>query len=256
MNSFFRTLTLLITVLLTVYIGGCDPDDEEIAEVPVASFVSAEPLPGDIGPNSTITVTFDNVPEDVEVSIGTAKTGKISIADKTVTINGPFAPGALSVTINWADGTQTLNYTVTSPDLNISTPPGVVVSISPALVESPAPGEQLVLDINITGGENVAGYQLKLHFNATALRYVSSSNADYLPAGTFVIPPLVSEDQVTLAATSLNEGSQGAGTLATVTFEVIAVKPSALILSEVRLTDIDAEFLPLTAENAEVVESL
>ena len=92
-------------------------------------------------------------------------------------------------------------------------------------MESPAPGEPLDLNIDITDGENVAGYQLTLHFDTTALRYVSGSNADYLPVGTFVIPPLVEAGHVTLAATSLNGGSQGAGTLATVTFEVITVEP-------------------------------
>ena len=81
----------------------------------------------------------------------------------------------------------------------------------------------------------------------------SGGNADYLPAGTFVIPPLVSENQVTLAATSLDGGSQGDGTLATVTFEVIEAKTSALTLSEVRLTNIDANFLRVSTENAEVV---
>ena len=255
MNPYFRTLTLILTILLTAYMAGCDQDEEEVAEeIPITSFVSADPLIGDINPNSTITVTFDNVPEDVKVSTGAAKTGKITVAGKTVTIKGPFAPGALPITIIWADGTQTLNYTVASPTLGAF--PGVAVSISPASVESPAPGEQLVLNINIIGGENVAGYQLTLHFDDTALRYVSGGNANYLPAGTFVIPPLVGENQVTLAATSLNGGSQGEGTLATVTFEVIDVKTSVLTLSEVRLTDIDANFLPVTAENAEVVESL
>ena len=256
MNPFFRTLILIITVLVPVYIAGCDHDDEETAAPPIASFVSADPLTGDIDANSTIIVTFDNLPEDVKVNTGVTKTGKITIIGQTVTINGPFALGPLSLIITWANGTQTLNYTVTSPDINISIASDVVVNISPALVESPSPGEQLIVNINITSGENVAGYQLTLHFDATALRYVSGSNADYLPVGAFVIPPLVSGNQVTLAATSLNGGSQGDGTLATVVFEVVDVKTSALTLSEVRLTDIEADFLPVTAENAEVVESL
>ena len=252
---------------------GCDPDAEETAEVPIAAFVRADPPTGDIDVDSIITVTFDNVPEDVKVDTGGTKIGKIIVAGQTVTINGPFAPGALSLMITWTDGVQTLNYTVTSPQVDtfpdefeivpdefeivpdeFEIVPEVVVSISPSTVKAPAPGEPLVLSINITGGENVAGYELKLDFDSTALRYVSGSNADYLPAGAFVIPPLVTADQVRLAATSLNGGSQGAGTLATVTFEVIAVKPSALVLSEVRLTDTDANFLPVRTENAEVVE--
>ena len=128
-----------------------------------------------------------------------------------------------------------------------------VVSISPSAVESPAIGEQIVLNINIAGGENVAGYQFTLTFDATALRYVSGHNADYLPAGAFVVPPRVMGNQVTLAATSLSGGSEGAGTLATVTFEVFAVKASSLRLSRVRLTDSDANFLAVRAENGEVV---
>ena len=259
MNPFFRALVIVITILLTVCIAGCEPNDEEEAEVPIVSFVSAEPLPGNVDADSTITITFDSVPEDVKVEAGRAKIGKISIAGKTVKIHGPFASGLLSLTITWADGIQTLNYTVTSPHLDtfpdgVDTASSVVVSISPASAKSPAPGEPLVLNINITGGENVAGYELTLQFDPTALRYVSGNNANYLPVGAFVVPPLVSVDQVTLAATSLNDGSQGAGTLATITFEVIAAKPSALILSEVRLTDTEANFLPVSAENAEVVE--
>ena len=229
--------------------------------MPITAFVSAEPSTSDIDVDSTITVTFDNFPEDVKVDAGEAKIGKIIVAGQIVTINGPFAPGALSLTITWTDGAQTLNYTVTAPPMDtlpdaFDAAPSVIVSISPATVQSPAPGEQFTLSVNITGGENVAGYELKLDFDATALRYVSSVNADYLPAGAFVIPPLVSANQVRLAATSLNGGSQGAGTLATVTFEVIAVKSSALTLSGVRLTDTEADFLPVTTENAEVVESL
>ena len=131
----------------------------------------------------------------------------------------------------------------------------VNVSISPSPIQSPAPGEQLVLNLNITGGENVAGYQATVQFDTTALRYISSSNADYLPAGAFVVPTLVNGNQVTLAATSLTGGSQGDGTLATVTFEVIEVKSSVLTLSGVQLTDIDADFLSVSSENGEVVAS-
>ena len=257
MNLFFRRLTLIITALLTVYASGCGQDDEEVQEdISSTAFVSADPAQGDIEPNSTITVTFDNPPEDVEVSAGLVKVDKAVVVGQTLTITGPFPPGPLALTILWTDGVQTLNYTVAAPEFSAIPGVGVSVGIFPASVESPPLGEYLILDINITDGEDVAGYQLTLDFDATALRYISSSNADYLPVGAFVIPPLVSENQVTLAATSLNEGGQGSGTLATVTFEVIDVKTSELTLSEVKLTNVDADFLRVVAENAEVVESL
>ena len=75
---------------------------------PPAAFVSANPATtSQIVINDTITLTFDNTPEDVTVSTGTA-----TIIDKAVTITGPFDPGALVLTVAWADGTQTLNYTI------------------------------------------------------------------------------------------------------------------------------------------------
>ena len=78
---------------------------------PLAAFVSANPAAqSQIDVNDTITLTFDNTPEDVTVSAGDA-----TITDKTVKITGPFDPGALALTVTWADGTQTLTYTVRAP---------------------------------------------------------------------------------------------------------------------------------------------
>ena len=75
---------------------------------------------------------------------------------------------------------------------------GQTVSIDPATVESPAAGEQLTLNINIAGGVNVAGYEVTVMFDSTALSYVSITNADYLPAGAFAVPPVVTDTSVKL----------------------------------------------------------
>ena len=69
-------------------------------------------------------------------------------------------------------GRKPSNYTVTPPQLDtfpdlIDDAPSVVVYISPVSVKSPAPGEPINLSIDITNGENVAGYQLTLHFDST-----------------------------------------------------------------------------------------
>ena len=61
----------------------------------------------EITPNDSITLTFDHPPEDVTVSEGVA-----IITDNTVAITGPFTPGALELTVTWADGSETLDYTV------------------------------------------------------------------------------------------------------------------------------------------------
>ena len=96
------------------------------------------------------------------------------------------------------------------------------VSVDPATVESPAAGESLTVNINITGGEGVADTKPTVNFDPTALEYASSANANYLPAGAFAVPAKVSDagDSVTISATSLSGTSDGDGTLATVTFTV------------------------------------
>ena len=105
------------------------------------------------------------------------------------------------------------------------------VRITPDLVVSPAIGEQLTVDISITSQQNIAGYQVTVGFNPTALRYIKSANGTYLPAGAVVAPPVVSRrNRVTLAAAAARwQRGPGAGTLATLTFEVLALKESRLL---------------------------
>ena len=63
-----------------------------------------------------------------------------------------------------------------------------------------------------------------MQFDETGLRYVSGANGDYLPAGAFFVEPKVEGNLVKLNAVSLARESSGDGTLATLTFEVIAAK--------------------------------
>ena len=65
-----------------------------------------------------------------------------------------------------------------------------LLSISPSPVISPAVGEQLTLNLKITAGEAVAGYQFIVRFDPTALRYVESGNGEYLRRVRFLCNPL------------------------------------------------------------------
>ncbi len=49
-----------------------------------------------------------------------------------------------------------------------------IVSVTPDQISSPAAGEQLHLNIQITGGRDVAGYKLTIGFDPTALRYIDT----------------------------------------------------------------------------------
>ena len=59
----------------------------------------------------------------------------------------------------------------------------VVVSVDPATVESPAVGEQFTVNINMAGGAGVAGYEVAVNFDPTALSYVSMADGGYLAEG-------------------------------------------------------------------------
>ena len=129
------------------------------------------------------------------------------------------------------------------------------VQITPSPVASPAIGEQLTVQVSIAAGSNVGGYQATVEFDPTALQYVESTNGDYLPEGSFFITPTVTENQITVAGTSLTSVSQKTeGALATLTFEVLAIKESILDLDDVILTDIEGEHLPLLTVSGRVVE--
>ena len=159
-------------------------------------------------------------------------------------VTGLSAPGTLALRVETPVDVETPEIPVTD----------ALLSISPSPVISPAVGERLTLNLKITAGEAVAGYQFIVRFDPTALRYVESSNGDYLPDGAFFLQPVVNRDRVELASSTLTGVSNGDGTLATVTFEVMVVKASTLTLSDMLLSDSKGNtFLP-RVEAAEITE--
>ena len=163
-------------------------------------------------------------------------------------VYGITAPGSLVLgTVSTQPTTPTTPETPTTTD--------AAVSISPISVASPAVGEQLEFTLNIISGEAVAGYQATVRFDDTALRYVSGANGDFLPVGAFFVQPKVEGNLVKLNAASLAGESDGNGTLATLTFEVIAVKASTVTLSDVLLTDSAGAASVPKVENAEITET-
>ena len=136
--------------------------------------------------------------------------------------------------------------------------PATRVNITPYPVASPAIGEQFTINLSIVEGENVGGYQFTVGFDETILRYVESANGAYLPPGSFFVRPAVSEKKnaVTLSATSLAGASNGDGTLATVTFEVLEVKESPIALSDVILTDSAGKHLSILTNSSRIEPTL
>ena len=111
-----------------------------------------------------------------------------------------------------------------------------IVYVSPAQIPSPAVGEHIQLDIHITSGKDIAGYSMIIGFDPTALRYMESTNGDYLPTGTFAASVINTSDGVSLAATSsTGVATVENGTLATIKFEVVVEKTSNIIFRNLSL---------------------
>ena len=119
----------------------------------------------------------------------------------------------------------------------------IIAKITPLSAVSSTIGKQITFSIEIAGAENVVGYQLTLQFDETALQYILSNNGEYLPGTPFFIKPVLEKNNLTLASTALTGSGNGDGTLATVTFEIIAVKPTSLNITHLILSDKDGKRL-------------
>ena len=197
--------------------------------------------------NDEATITF------YKIGANPTHVGEIAALDEVLDL--AWSPDGTLI----SDGRDVWNVTYQDPNPPDNTDTNqesdVTVSFSPSPVQSPAVGEQLTLSLTITDGENVSGYQATVNFDTTALKYVQSDNGDYFPAGAFFIPPKAEGDKVTLAATSLAGESNGNGTLATITFEVVAVKDSTLTLSDVLLTNNAGQSSQPLVEATQITES-
>ena len=130
-----------------------------------------------------------------------------------------------------------------------------VVSISPSPAASPAAGGTLKVNIQISNGRGAAGYEFTVEFDTSALTYVSAANATYLPSGAFAPSPTVSGNRVTITAAAGSAATKSSGTLATVTFRVVAAKASTLRLRDAVLSDVAGNNLAVRTVNGQVVKS-
>ena len=140
-----------------------------------------------------------------------------------------FSPDGSTLASGSDDGTIRLWRLVTAQ-----------LSITPSPVQSPPVGEQLTINANIADATNIAGFELVVDYDETALAYVEvvdgSDLGSFLPAEAFSIPPVVTENRVTLAATSLAGVMASGDGLATLTFEGVAPIASEMHFSVTLVT--------------------
>ena len=139
----------------------------------------------------------------------------------------------------------------------VEPPVDTIVRIEPESVESPTVGQELEFNLEIEDGVNVFAYQATIEFDKTALRYLKSKSktGNYLSGRPF-FDQKVEGNTVTLISTAYVGQSNGDGTLATLVFEVIAVKESTLKITDVRLSNIKGQGVTPRVEHAEIIEPI
>ena len=138
--------------------------------------------------------------------------------------------------------------------LNVQPVINVIVRIVPASVESPQVGEQLVITVDIADAQGVSGYQGKVQFDPTALRYISLDHGTYLSGDVLPVATEVENNQVSFAQIAVGStASMAEGTLVTITFEVLDAKASKLTLFGMLIGGLGGVSYPVTIENAEIL---
>ena len=126
-----------------------------------------------------------------------------------------------------------------------------VISIEPAVIEAPPVGEEFTVDVNVTGGKNIASFQFTLTYDETALEFVEVKLGDYLPAGAFTVPAKVDAGSILYGASAIGATAAKAnGTLVTLTFKVAAKKDSAVGFSSAKLGDAIAKEVASVSKGA------
>ena len=122
-----------------------------------------------------------------------------------------------------------------------------VLSINPADIESPAAGEQLTVNVDVSGAAaGVIGYTIDLVFDPTALSFVGVEVGDFIPGALILVPPTAVDVQegpnaglAMVSVTGISPGGQGGemGTVLTLTFDVVEAKDSSLHIANVLMPD-------------------
>lgn len=71
----------------------------------------------------------------------------------------------------------------------------IIASLVPKTdIAAPAVGEQVKINIKTTGGEGITGYTALVAFDKTALKYIGTTIADYLPPNSLWALPALNDD--------------------------------------------------------------
>ena len=129
-----------------------------------------------------------------------------------------------------------------------------VLSVNPAKVVSPSVGETLNIGVSIANATDVAGFEFKLAYDDTALEFSGIKLGSYLPTGAFAVPVKAEAGTVLYGATAIGAKSvKSNGELASLSFNVIMAKPSAIEFLSAKLSDPNAKEIPSSNVGAQII---
>jgi len=128
-----------------------------------------------------------------------------------------------------------------------------VISVAPAKDNLPDIGNMLSVNINISGGKGVAGFQFELTYDKAVLEFTEAKLGKFLPAGAFAVPPKIGDGTILYGATAIGATAVGEdGTLSTFTFKVLSQKESEIGFISTKLSDAVANEIKSDTENSTI----
>jgi len=112
-------------------------------------------------------------------------------------------------------------------------------------------GSDFTVDVVVNNVTNLGAYQFSLEFDAVVMAYVSAANGPFLGSSGRTVncdPPSLADSNVRLVCRTLGSapsGPSGDGVLATVTFSAIREGIGLMDFSDLMLTDIRANVIPM-----------
>ena len=197
--------------------------------------------------DGTLAILTFNVVAEKDSAVGFSSA---SLSDAIAKQVASISKGAV---ISAGDGIETGNNNDLVKE-KIPLPDVATIYVGPSSIVSPVVGEFLSIDINISGGENVASFQFTLTYDETALEFVEVKLGDYLPPGAFAVPVRADAGSILYGATAIGaKADKSSGTLAAVTFKVLEAKASHIGCRWVSLNDPNALEIPSGTVGAKII---
>lgn len=133
-----------------------------------------------------------------------------------------------------------------------------IIFIEPFPLTSPQIGQQFVIEVQVENVQSLAGFEFEIGYNITAVQFVSATENAFLKdasGDTFTLNPLDNGNgKIFYAMAGIGgRGTDGAGILAVLGFEVVDLKDSTLEFVTLTLSDTAGNDIPVAEQRCTTI---